>query len=427
MQSLQQQKETMVYVAIQELNPAVYNPRKWSKKATDDLTASIKRFGLIDPIIVNKARGNTVVGGHFRLHVAKKLGYTEVPCVFVSIEDEQKEKELNLRLNKNSGDWDWSLLKDWETSLLREAGFDDAELKEMMDQILEPVHEDDFDPTSQLEAKESKVKLGEVWQLGTHRLMCGDSTKSEDVERLMDGKKAEMLFTSPPYSDMREYNGGKDLSVGNVVGFIPTFTPFCNYQVINLGLKREEHNIVEYWQEYIEKAKSSGYKFLSWNVWIKSGAGSVGNQSAFFPIAHEWIFVFGRAFKNINRTEDRNVAINKRQTRSMRQSDGSMKVTSVGEIQDLKEMESWHYVVAEMGAIRKEHPATFPPELPYKYICAMTCIHEIVVEPFAGSGSTLIACEQTKRICYTMELDPKYCDVVIARWEKLTGQTAIKL
>lgn len=189
----------MVYVALKELNPAVYNPRKWSKKATDDLTESIKRFGLIDPIIVNKARGNTVVGGHFRLHVAKKLGYTEVPCVFVSIEDEQKEKELNLRLNKNSGDWDWSLLKDWETSLLKEAGFDDAELKEMMDQVLEPVKEDEFDPTTQLEAKESKVKLGDVWQLGTHRLMCGSSAEKDSVLKLMDGKKADMVFTDPPY------------------------------------------------------------------------------------------------------------------------------------------------------------------------------------------------------------------------------------
>jgi DNA modification methylase len=401
MQPLHQQKETMVYVAIKELNPAVYNPRKWSKKATDDLTASIKGFGLIDPIIVNKARGNTVVGGHFRLHVAKKLGYTEVPCVFVSIEDERQEKELNLRLNKNSGDWDWSLLKDWETSLLQEAGFDDSELKEMMDQVLEPVKEDDFDPTATLEAKETKVKLGDVWQLGKHRLMCGDSTKLEDVEKLMDGKKADMVFTDPPYNTgmSEKTNSGStwlnhmfddsytdDEWAAFLTDFLASYFLLMKddcVAYISLDWRRSH--------ELVAKAKDV-FHFSNLIVWDKVVHG-LGSD---YQYTHEFLHVFKKGKPIINSHQgDR-------------------------EYQDI-----WH-IQRKVGR-DDDHATKKPLELITRSLSHASRVNDIVVDLFAGSGSTLIACEQTKRICYTMELDPKYCDVVIARWEKLTGQTAIKL
>lgn len=354
----------MLYVAISELNPAVYNPRKWSKKATDDLTDSIKRFGLIDPIIVNKARGNTVVGGHFRLHVAKKLGYTEVPCVFVSIEDERQEKELNLRLNKNSGDWDWSLLRDWETSLLQEAGFDDAELKETMDQVLEPVREDDFDATATLEAKETKVKPGDVWQLGTHRLMCGDSTKLEDVEKLMNGKKADMVFTDPPFPN----NSGilEDMIIGIEESFL-------------LARSMCPGDMYWFWDNITEPPFSE--TVVARHVWHKTN----GWQ------ANHW------------------EAINLFDGKTKRRESLVFSEANVG------------------GSNRREEQGNHPTPKPISLCEIFVKKGNTILDLFAGSGSTLIACEQTKRICYTMELDPKYCDVVIARWEKLTNQTAIKL
>lgn len=387
----------MLYVAISDLNPAVYNPRKWSKKATDDLTDSIKRFGLIDPIIVNKARGNTVVGGHFRLHVAKKLGYTEVPCVFVSIEDERQEKELNLRLNKNSGDWDWSLLKDWETSLLQEAGFDDTELKEMMDQVLEPVKEDDFDPTATLEAKETKVKLGEVWQLGTHRLMCGDSTKLEDVEKLMDGKKADMVFTDPPYGV--DYTGGiqftnrgvkkeqqnrleNDDTADIYLKAVPMMAMFCDGPIYTWFAATKA-------QQLYEAINLVGGKIHAMIVWVKNGG--YGALNACYKQKHEPC-LFWKVSGNLRWI-------------------GATNECTIWEI--------------DKDGRNKLHPTQKPIEL-----CARALLNHSAkscLDLFAGSGSTLIACEQTKRICYTMELDPKYCDVVIARWEKLTNQTAIKL
>ena len=117
--------------------------------------------------------------------------------------------------------------------------------------------------------------------------MCGDSTSDEEVYKLMNNKIAELLFTSPPYSDMREYNGNKDLSVIHLANFITCYTPYSHYQVINLGIQRKDNDINEYWNDYIKVARQNGYRMLSWNVWVKQNAGSVGNQSAFIPIIHE--------------------------------------------------------------------------------------------------------------------------------------------
>ena len=255
----------------------------------------------------------------------------------------------------------------------------------------------------------------------SHYVMCGDSTKIEDVEKLMDGKKAELLFTSPPYSDMREYEGGKDLSVGNLIQFIPTYQPFCEYQVINLGIQRKEQEIVEYWNDYIKLAKDSGYKFLAWNVWNKTAV-SIGQQKAFIPIYHEWIFVFGNDVKELNRTEQRKTPIKSEKSTTRRQADGSVKESSIGRQERLKSIDSVFVSNPELGEIRKDHPATFPVELPAKYIKSITDFDDNVIDPFLGSGSTLIACEQTNRICYGMEIDPKYVDVIRKRYAKFIGK-----
>jgi DNA modification methylase len=226
---------------------------------------------------------------------------------------------------------------------------------------------------------------------------------------------------------MREYNGNKDLSISNIVEFITSFYQYSNYQVINLGLQRKEHNIYEYWNDYIIKAKENGYKFLSWNIWAKPSAGSIGNQSAFFPICHEWIFVFGKEFKHINRTIERNTPIKKDRTkRKVRQADGSMSISSVGFQGELKEMESVFYSNPELGDIRSLHPATFPIELPTEYIKAISNENDIIAEPFTGSGTTMVASHQLNRKCYGMELDPKYCQVIIDRMIKLDPSLEIK-
>ena len=203
-----------------------------------------------------------------------------------------------------------------------------------------------------------------------------------------------------------------------------------NYQCVNLGLQRKNHEIYPYWDTYIDIAKDCGYKLMAWNIWDKTKCGSIGNQSAFFPIRHEWIFVFGTEFYEINPTWKKAEGSIKQgaKERRVRQADGSMSVSTTGDLsQPYKQMESVLQLLPEQGAIIKEHPATFPVGLPSEYIQAMTDKGDIVIEPFCGSGTTLIACEQLGRKCYGMELEPKYVDVIIARWEQFTGKKAVKL
>lgn len=322
------------------------------------------------------------------------------------------------------GKWDFdALANQFEVEDLLEWGFDEKDLK-----IETEVEEDDVPDVQE----EAVAKLGEIYQLGEHRLMCGDSTKIEDVEKLMDGQKAELLFTSPPYSDMREYGGGKDLSIGNLIQFIPTFKQFCEYQVINLGIKRENHEIVEYWNDYIKIAKGCGYKLMSWNVWNRESATSIGLQTAFFPIFHEWIFVFGEQEKELNRTEPKSDASYERQKYkkpgTRRKRDGSLNISTRGDMSyDFVKIGTVTTLKAANTIGKSDHPAMFPVQLPAEYIEAMTDENDIVIDCFGGSGSTLIACEQLNRKAYLMELDPKYVDVIIKRWENFTGNKAKKL
>ncbi len=405
-----------------KLNPN--NPRLIKDDKFNKLVKSIQDFPemlKIRPIVVNDDM--IVLGGNMRLKACKEAGLKEIPIIKASDLTEEQQREFIIKDNVGYGEWDFALLtNDYDLDLLTDWGLDMPDLES--------------DKSEQLEAKEDEyvipdeiktdIVYGDLFEIGEHRLLCGDSTKSEDVERLMGAEKAEILFTSPPYSDMREYNGDKDLSVNNIIKFIQSFSAFANYQVINLGIQRKNNNIFPYWNEYIDKAKDCGYLFLAWNVWAKQNAGSVGNQTAFFPIAHEWIFVFGYKFKDINRTWERKTEITNRKTRGIRQSDGSIKQSTIGDQQEFKEMESVLFCNTELGEIRSKHPATFPIDLPSEYIKAMTNIGDNIIEPFTGSGTTMVASHQLKRKCFGMELDPKYCQVIVERMVKLDSSLTIK-
>lgn len=278
---------------------------------------------------------------------------------------------------------------------------------------------------------EKRTKHGDLWKLGNHRLLCGDSTSPDDVAKLMDGESAKILFTSPPYSDMRDYNGGKDLSVPHLAKFIQAYRPYTDYQCVNLGIQRKNNAVFPYWNGYIESAENAGYKLLSWNVWDKGEAGSIAAQSAFFSVEHEFIFVFGTEPYALNKTE-RKARIDDRETRLVRQKrqkDGTMIRTNTGNSKDpYKKMGT----VVRVGAVKSNsdrgyHPAPFPFDLPRKYIEAMTDKTDGVIEPFCGGGTTLLVCEGIKRKCFAMELDPQYCDVILSRWERMTGEKVEKI
>ena len=416
---------------LDELVPYEKNAKKHNKTQINNVAESIRQYGFVQPIVVD--RDGVIVIGHCRALAAQKLGMEEVPCVCVDDLTPEQVNALRLVDNKsNESDWDYELLADELAELdLSDFDFDfGIEIEEEPSEVFQ-------DEVPEIDVEEvSKTKLGDLWQLGKHRLLCGSSTEQKNVDKLLDGQHSKLLFTSPPYSDMREYNGNKDLSVENISTFIDRYKSYVDVQAVNLGIQRKKQEIFQYWNEYIDVAKQCGLKLLAWNVWDKMMCGSVGQQSAMVPIRHEWIFVFGEKPAKVNLTwakKESSIYANGGR-RKVRQADGSMKestkgvtnkaykkMESVVDIPEQTSLESVTKQVSECGKIRSEHPATFPVFLPCEYIVAFTDKEDIVVEPFCGSGTTLIACEQLDRVCYGMELDPKYCDVILQRYINLKG------
>jgi DNA modification methylase len=415
----------MITVKISEVKPNPKNPRIIKDDKFRKLVKSIQEF----PDMLNKrplivftdTDGKFVVlGGNMRLKACKEIGLKEIPVILADEWTEEQKAEFLIKDNVGFGEWDWDqLANEWDAEKLDDWGLD---LPVDLSVEKHEAEEDDFDTTP---PEEPITVLGDLYEIGEHRLLCGDSTDSDQVAKLMNGEKAELLFTSPPYSDMREYNGKKDLSVDNIAEFIPNWMPFVEYQVVNLGIQRKDNDIVQYWDSYIDKARSCGYKLMAWNVWHKSSV-SVGQQSAFIPIYHEWIFVFGTKFKDINRTWEREQKATSKNKRKVRQADGSMKESTIGKQEAMKEMESVFSSNVELGEIRSQHPAIFPIELPSEYIKAITNEGQIIAESFTGSGSTMVAAHQLKRKCFGMELDNKYCDVIIKRMLNLDNTLTVK-
>ena len=403
-------------------NPRVIKDDKFKK-----LVQSIKEFPKmmeLRPMVLNS--DSIVLGGNMRLKALKELGYKEVPIEWVKRADDLTEDEARRFIiadNVGFGEHDWELLNnEWNVEELEDWGLDIPDSENVIELEAE---EDDYTEPDNMKVD---VVLGDLIEIGEHRLLCGDSTDSDQVAKLMNGNKAELLFTSPPYSDMREYNGCKDLSVSNISDFIPTFLPFAEYQAVNLGMQIKEREVYPYWDEFIQKGKDCGYKLMAWNVWHKTAV-NIGQQRQFFPCYHEWIFVFGKEAKQLNKTiEKKTKGHTKSLSTGRRQADGSIKVSSKGDqSSNFKMTESVFKSNPELGTIRGFHPATFPIELPAEYIKAMTNEEDIITEPFCGSGTTMVAAHQLKRKCYGMELDTKYCQVIIDRMIKLDSSLDVKI
>lgn len=405
-------------------NPS--NARIHPKAQQAALTGSLNEIGWIQNVIVNRLSGN-VVDGHARIAEALKVG-DETPVPFVEVELTDAEEKLALAtLDPISAmaAYDKAQLD----ALLREVNTGDAALQTMLAElassngldyggsgaVVEDI-EPQIDRAAELQVKWG-TSSGQLWRLGEHRLLCGDSTNAEDVARVMGGDVAELLFTSPPYADMREYKGG-DLTVEKLAQFIPTFKPFVIYQVVNLGIKREDGEIVQYWDVYISEAQKCGYKLLSWNVWSRHGyGGSIGAMTAMFPIEHEWVFVFGANTKTNNATV-KNKSSGKSFVGTVRGQDGQMgspRNSAVGALGRLGSV-----FVSDVARGEKEHPAAFPLEFPNSYIEAMTKAGDCVAEPFSGSGTTIMACEQLGRKCRAIEISPEYVSVALERWSVAT-------
>lgn len=254
-------KLNIKYILVKDLIPSVYNPRKWNDKAITDLTESIRKYGFVDPLLVNSAknRKNILIGGHFRLKIAKDLGYKEIPVIYINIPDIEKEKELNIRLNKNLGEFDFELLAKFDESFLSKVGFSSEELDEIFEIDVMPEQFDLEKELRKLNINKINFQKGDVYALGSSKLVCGDSTIEADVLKLMNGEKADMCFTDPPY--ILDYLHGKKKHNGAVTGF---------------GAKRDRRyletdvlppDFTEKWMDNIDKIQKPDFSIIVFENW----------------------------------------------------------------------------------------------------------------------------------------------------------------
>lgn len=344
---------------------AEYNPRKLSDKACKHLEDSIKKFGIVDPIIinVNTDRKNIIIGGHQRVRVAKKIGIDIVPCIELNLSVE-KEKELNIRLNKNTGEWDWDILDDlFEMDDLIDYGFAEEDFPELEEEKITG----NTDPDEVPEVFESICKLGNLWLLGRHRLLCGDATEVKNVELLMNGNKAAMVFTDPPY----------EMSVDDIYKAVNKFNDIVMLCTFSQAIKL--CNVFNFHFDF---------------VFIANIPKSFMNKKQPYYLHQTGIYL----------TSDNKSRFNCDNAKGVRSENGywSTVINAPRDITNHGHGKSVEAIINVLSGWRNKE----------------------IIDPFLGSGSTIIACEQTNCKCYGMEIDPHNCDVIIKRWENFTNRKA---
>lgn len=373
---------------VSVLKPAAYNPRKKLKpgdKEYEKIKNSIEEFGFADPLVVNSDM--TIIGGHQRLNVAIELGYTEVPCAIVDV-DKVREKALNIALNKITGAWDDTLLAQLLEEI-REAdfnvdltGFEPPEMDQLLSKLYDKeVKEDNFDIDEELKQPVFS-KLGDLWLIGKHRVICGDSTGEEVYTRLMDGQLANLVLTDPPYGVDVEETAGK-IQNDNL--------PDEEFHDFLLSAYRCMHaNLADDGSIYVWHADTKGLIFRK--AYEEAGFYLSGcciwkkNSLVLGRSPYQWIHepcLYGWKKKG------------KHQWYS-----------------DRKQTTVWEY---DKPKSSPDHPTTKPVALMAYPIKNSTMTNGVVLDPFLGSGSTLIACMQTDRVCRGIELDPKFVDVIVKR------------
>ena len=380
-----------------QLRPAAYNPRKALKpsdKEYQKIKNSIQEFGYVEPIIVNYDM--TVIGGHQRLTVLKDLGYTETQCVVLHIEDEAKVKALNIALNKISGEWNEQLLADLLVDLqdaqfnLDLTGFEAPEIDQLFSKLHnKDIEEDNFDVEEELKNPPFS-KAGDIWTLGRHRVLCGDSTLPETFKLLMEGKRANLVLTDPPYNVNVEETAGKikndNMPDADFYNFL-----FCAFVNMEQNMEKDASIYVFHADTqgltFRRAFADAGFYLSGCCIWKKNALvlGRSPYQWQHEPCLFGW------------------------------KKGGSHQWHS-----DRKQTTIWEY---DRPKSSKDHPTMKPIALMAYPIKNSTMTNCIVLDPFLGSGSTLIACQETGRICYGVELDEKFMDVIVKRYIEQVGSS----
>lgn len=413
---------------ISDLIKNGYNPRKISNKEKEDLQKSITEFGRVIPIILNTgSRENTIIGGEQRMHIYRELGYKKIECMIpdreLSIEE---EKELNLRLNYNGGSWNESLLKEFDMDMLLDIGFGDDELQGLFDDI--ELLEDGSDAKEILkEAKEIIAATGDIWELGNHRLLVGDSTDIDSVTKLMQDDLADIIWCDPPYNIGLDYSKG----TGGNASYQGSFTKaddskkYSDYlyfihksmEVAKVISKEDAHYF--YWSDaaYIGMMQGlmneHGIKPTRVCMWIKN------NQNPTYKIAFNKVYepctygVRGKPFLNTNMN-------NLNEVLNQEIGAGNIVHDEISEMIDL-------WLVRRDDVHSYLHPTQKPVTLNEKPLKRCSAPGHIVFSGFGGSGSDLIACESLNRKWRGVEQDPTFATIIIKRWEEFTGKKAKRI
>ena len=435
----------IVQKSVDKLIPYVNNSRTHSDEQIAQIASSIKEFGWTNPILVDGENG--IIAGHGRLMAARKLGYKEVPTIELKDLTETQRKAYIIadnRLALNAG-WDNEMLTIELNDLLADGfalemlGFDPKELNALLEpEVVEGLTDEDAVPDV---PEEPTTKLGDIYQLGNHRLMCGDCKDYGSIEELLNGKQINIAITSPPYASQRTYDessGFKPIGVDDFVEWYADVASnimvnlandgsyFCNIKPNAEGLKRELY----VFDLVLAHVREWGWNFADEFCWERAGipqqvARRFKNQ--FEPIYHftkgEWKFrpdeVKHKA-KSVPKAKGKGAG-----NTNAAQRQGKMSAVAGNEV-----VEGMAYPGNRLPTFQSEalgHPAAYPVGLPEFFIKAYTDTNDIVFDPFMGSGSTLIAAEKNNRKAYGTELSPKYCDVIVKRWEDFTGKKATLL
>ena len=428
------------YRPIGRLIPYIRNARTHDEAQVAQIAASIVEFGWTNPVLVDGDNG--IICGHGRLAAARRLGLSEVPVIELGHLSPNQKRAYIIADNKLAlaAGWDEELLhlelgdlasNGYDLSL---TGFSDDELEALLS-----IQDDEGEPESNPAdstgddipgAPVNPVsRLGDVWQLGSHRLICGDAADPAVVATLMDGQPARLCFTSPPYGNQRDYpSGGVPDWDGLMRGVFAQLPMAANAQVlVNLGLIHRDNEVIPYWDGWLSWMRTQGWRRFAWYVWDQ-GPGMPGDWAGRFAPSFEFIFHFNRE----SRKPHKIVPCKHAGQESHLRADGSStamrnKAGDVGgwqhaglPTQETRIPDSVIRIMRHKGKIGKDidHPAVFPVALPEFVIQAYTDQDDMVYEPFGGSGSTLLACQRTGRQGRAVEIAPEYVDVAIQRFQQ---------
>ena len=410
---------------VDDLIPYEKNPRTLSDKQRRDLEASITKFNLVEIPAINT--DNTVVAGHARLTIMQALGRgqeeIEVRVPSRSLTKSEFEEYL-LRSNRNTGSWDYELLKSFDTSFLLDIGFDDGDLSDIWDDVLE-LEDDSFDEEKAVkEAEKTDIKTGDMFALGNHRLVCGDSTDKEVVARLLGEQKIQTVYCDPPYNISLDYNKGVggNANYGGTVDDKKTNTEFRIFlkSVMQNALSVSEKDAHHFWycdQKYVGMLQNLyeeldiAYKRTA--LWVKNGINptpKIAFNKCYEPC------VYGTTGKPYLSEK------HKKFHEILNPEVGTGNATA-DDINDMIDI----WLAKRVAGDAYEHPTQKPITLHERPLSRCTKIGHNVLDLFGGSGSTLLACEQMKRNAFLVEMNPIFCQVIINRYEKFTGTKVVSL